>query len=67
MTTSTAPAPLLKVRDVAAMLGVRPARVRELVRDEELRSIRLGAQGYHRFDRRDVERFLAGEERQPHE
>jgi hypothetical protein len=43
------------------MLGVRPARVR----DGELRSIRLGAQGYHRFDRRDVERFLAGD--RPHE
>lgn len=60
MTTTTAPGPLLTVRHVAAMLGVRPARVRELVRDGELRSIRLGAHGYHRFDRREVERFLAG-------
>jgi excisionase family DNA binding protein len=49
----------LKVREVAALLGVRPARVRELVRDGELRSIRLGVHGHHRFDRQDVERFLA--------
>ena len=64
MATSLSPAPLLKVREVAAILGVRRARVWELVRDGELRSIRLGGQGHHRFRAEDVELFLAGE---PHE
>lgn len=62
MATTTTPTPLLKVREVAAILGVNRTRVWELVRDEELRSIRLGAQGHHRFRVEDVERFLAGKE-----
>jgi excisionase family DNA binding protein len=61
-TTPLAPARLLSAKEVAATLGVRPHRVRELVRDGQLRSIRLSEAGNHRFDPRDIERFLAGEE-----
>ena len=65
MSTVAAPTRLLSVREVASILGVRPARVRELVRDGELRSIRFGRQGYHRFDPRDVERLVAGKDPEP--
>jgi excisionase family DNA binding protein len=60
--TPIAPARLISAKDVAAILGVGPARVRELVRDGEIRSIRLGEKGSHRFRPEDVERFLAGED-----
>jgi excisionase family DNA binding protein len=57
---------LLSAKEVAAILNTSDKRVRELVRDGQLRSIRLGEEGWHRFDPREIERFLAGEER-PHE
>jgi excisionase family DNA binding protein len=57
-----APQPrLLRVKEVANILGVSPNRVRELVAHDELASIRLGAQGWHRFRLEDVERLIAGE------
>jgi excisionase family DNA binding protein len=52
---------LLRVKDVAAILGTSDVRVRQLVRDGKLRSVRLSAEGFHRFDPREVERFIAGE------
>jgi excisionase family DNA binding protein len=52
---------LLRASEVAQMLGVEPARVRELVTNGDLPSVRLGAQGWHRFRREDVERLIAGE------
>lgn len=58
METQTAPLHLLRAKEVAAMLGCSAGRVRELVRAGELRSIRLGDEGWHRFDPRDVERLF---------
>lgn len=58
MGMQTAPLRLLRAREVAEILGCSPSRVRELVREGQLRSIRLGAEGWHRFDPRDVERLL---------
>jgi excisionase family DNA binding protein len=56
---------LLRAREVADMLGVDPGRVRELVARGELQSVRLGANGWHRFRRDDVERLIAGEVKLP--
>jgi excisionase family DNA binding protein len=61
METTTAAARLLRAREVAQILGVDPSRVRELVASGDLPSVRLGAQGWHRFRREDVERLIAGE------
>jgi excisionase family DNA binding protein len=58
METRTAPLRLLRAKEVAEMLGCSPSRVRELVREGQLRSIRLGEEGWHRFDPREVERLL---------
>jgi excisionase family DNA binding protein len=66
MAIGTEPLRLISAKEVAAILNTSPTRVRTLVRDGHLRSIRLGEEGWHRFDPREVERFLAGEER-PHE
>jgi excisionase family DNA binding protein len=57
-----APQPrLLRVKEVANILGVSPHRVRELVANGDLASIRLGSQGWHRFRFDDVERLIAGD------
>jgi excisionase family DNA binding protein len=56
---------LLSTKEVAVMLGVRPGRVWELVANGDLPSVRLGAQGWHRFRVEDVERLIAGEKRSP--
>ena len=56
---------LLRAKEVAQILGVDPGRVRELVASGDLPSVRLGAQGWHRFRREDVERLIAGETRFP--
>jgi excisionase family DNA binding protein len=58
-----APQPrLLRVKEVANILGVSPNRVRELVANGDLASIRLGSQqGWHRFRLEDVERLIAGD------
>jgi excisionase family DNA binding protein len=56
---------LLRASEVARALGVSPARVRALVAKGELRSVRLGGGGWHRFRAEDVERLIAGEERTP--
>jgi excisionase family DNA binding protein len=53
---------LLRAKEVAHILGVDPSRVRELVANGDLPSVRLGAQGWHRFRPEDVERLIAGEE-----
>lgn len=51
------PQPLLTVDDVAAWLRVRPGFVYEQARKGELRSVKVGR--YSRFQRADVERYLA--------
>jgi excisionase family DNA binding protein len=56
---------LYRAREVARLLGVHPSRVRELAASGELPSVRLGAQGWHRFRPEDVERLIAGENRRP--
>lgn len=61
MNTFTAPR-LLAAKEVAAVLGVSPARVRELVAGGYLKSVRLGGSGYHRFRAEDVEALMRGEE-----
>jgi excisionase family DNA binding protein len=53
---------LLTVSAVARMLGVHPSRVRALIADGELRSVRLGSRGWHRIPIREVERLIAGEQ-----
>jgi excisionase family DNA binding protein len=60
MTIATAPR-LYRASEVARLLGVSPARVRELVAEGALPSVRLGGQGWHRFRAKDVERLIAGE------
>lgn len=62
MATAVAPR-LLRASEVAAMLGVSIERVRELVRDGQLSSVRLGDQGWHRFRAEDVEALIAGSEK----
>ena len=52
---------LYRVSEVARLLGVSPARVRELVASGELRSVRLGTQGWHRVPADEVERLIRGE------
>jgi excisionase family DNA binding protein len=61
MTIATDPR-LYRASEVARILGVTPERVRELVATGELRSVRLGGSGWHRFRPKDVERLIAGEE-----
>lgn len=56
---------LLRLREVASILGVSPARVRELVASGELPSVRLGEQGWHRFRAEDVERLIGAEVKSP--
>jgi excisionase family DNA binding protein len=64
MSVATVPR-LYRASEVARLLGVTPERVRELVTAGELRSIRLGGQGWHRFRAEDVERLIAGNEQSP--
>jgi excisionase family DNA binding protein len=56
---------LLRAKEVAAILGVDPKRVRELVADGELASVRLGDNGWHRFRRDDVEALIGSARRTP--
>jgi excisionase family DNA binding protein len=65
MKTTTDPVRLLRASEVAQMVGVDPSRIRELVASGDLPSVRLGANGWHRFRREDVERLIAGETRVP--
>ncbi len=51
---------LLRAKEVARIIGVRPRRVRELVQEGKLRSVRLSDAGWYRFDPRDVERLVTG-------
>ena len=53
---------LLSAREVALMLAVDPKRVRQLVAAGDLKSVRLGGSGYHRFRVEDVEALIAGKE-----
>jgi excisionase family DNA binding protein len=64
MTVATAPR-LYRASEVARLLGVSKERVRELVATGELRSVRFGGTGWHRFRPEDVERLIAGEEPAP--
>jgi excisionase family DNA binding protein len=52
---------LYRASEVARLLGVSKERVRELVATGELRSVRLGGTGWHRFRPDDIERIIAGE------
>lgn len=63
--TAIASPRLYRAKEVARLLGVSPARVRDLVASGELQSVRLGDQGWHRFRAEDVERLIAGNERTP--
>jgi excisionase family DNA binding protein len=56
-----APTRLLRAKEVVHILGVDPSRVRELVASGDLPSVRLGAQGWHRFRLEDVEALIAGQ------
>lgn len=64
MTAATAPR-LYRLSDVAELLGVSRERVRELVANGELPSVRFGGTGWHRFRVEDVERLIAGREPSP--
>jgi len=55
-----APVRLLRAKEVAHILGVDAKRVRELVADGSLASVRFGKHGWHRFRPEDVERLIAG-------
>jgi excisionase family DNA binding protein len=63
MTIATAPR-LYRASEVARLLGVSPERVRELVTTGELKSVRLGENGWHRFRAEDVERLIRGGDRE---
>jgi excisionase family DNA binding protein len=54
----TAPPRLLLIKEVAEILGTKPVYVRQLVREGKLRSVRLSPEGFHRFDPRELERFI---------
>jgi excisionase family DNA binding protein len=51
---------LLRAKEVARILGVRPRRVHELVQEGKLRAVRLSDLGWYRFDAEDVERLISG-------
>lgn len=61
MLTKTPPR-LLRASEAAAMLGISVDRLRDLVAEDVLRSVRLAGTGWHRFRVEDVERLIAGEE-----
>ena len=50
--------PLLGIGEVARLLSVSKITVRRLVSAGELPSIRLTKGGPHRFDMRDIEKFV---------
>ena len=54
---------LLRLSEVAEALGVSRGRVRELVADGQLRSVRFGEHGWHRVPVEEVERILSAEEK----
>jgi len=56
---------LLRISEVARLLGVSRAAVLELVASGRLRSIRFGEQGWHHIPMEDVERLVAGEGKTP--
>jgi excisionase family DNA binding protein len=60
-----APPRLLRAKEVARILGVDPSRVRDLVASGDLPSVRLGAQGWHRFRSEDVEQLIASGGKSP--
>jgi excisionase family DNA binding protein len=53
---------LLRLSEVARILGVSSGRVRELVAEGHLRSVRLGPQGWHRVPADEVERLIRGDD-----
>lgn len=61
MPTATDPR-LYRASEVARLLGISAERVRELVVSGELKSVRLGSNGWHRFRAEDVERLIRGED-----
>ena len=62
MTTVDSSRRLLRLSEVAAMLGISLDRARELVASGEIRSVRLGGSGWHRVPIAEVERLLQPEE-----
>jgi len=62
MTTVDSSRRLLRLSEVAAMLGISLDRARELVASGEIRSVRLGGGGWHRVPVEEVDRLIRGEE-----
>ena len=54
---------LLRISEVAQILGASRNSVRQLLASGELRSVRIGEAGWHRVRREDVEAFIRGEGR----
>jgi excisionase family DNA binding protein len=51
---------LLQAKEVAQIIGVTPARVRELAREGQLPSLKLCERGRWRFHVDDIERLISG-------
>ena len=56
---------LLRLSEVAQILGTSRNSVRQLIADGELRTVRFGSAGWHRIRREDVEAFIRGKEDGP--
>ena len=61
MAVAVAAPRLYRAKEVARILGVSPARMRELVATGQLESVRLDGTGWHRFRPEDVERLISGD------
>jgi Helix-turn-helix domain len=64
-TTQVELRPMLRLKEVAELLRCHPNVVMGLVKSGQLRSVRFagepgGRGGWHRFDPREIERFMAG-------
>lgn len=58
--TTTSTVRLLTASEAARILRCSPLRVRELVAEGRLRSVRLTPQGRHRIPAEEVERLIDG-------
>lgn len=55
----TKPIKLLRIREVAEMLGVNPETLRRWDREGKLKAIIISKRGDRRYKREDIERFIA--------